>query len=69
MEGLDWWLNSSPFNGMSGAPSGPPEWSRRGGIMRQPNRLVQMVGFFRSAYPKLQTIRQEREAEKAFKAK
>lgn len=66
-DALDWWLNSAPFNGMSGAPSGPPKWERRGGIMRQPNRMVQAASFFRTAYVKLMNLNAERAAERAQK--
>ncbi len=69
MDAFEWWISESPFNGMSGAPSGPPRWPRSGGVMRQPNRIVQAVSFFRHAYVTLQNRHAERHTEKASKRK
>lgn len=41
-----WWLQSVPWavGGLGGViPAGPPEWPRRGGLLRQPARLVDAV--------------------------
>lgn len=39
---LQWWLDETTFDGMSGA-AGPPRWPYRGGYLKQPARLVEAV--------------------------
>jgi hypothetical protein len=43
-----WWVQSTRWDGMSGAPSGDPEWPRPGGRLRQRARLVAAVDVLRS---------------------
>jgi len=50
---VEWWLESTRFDGMSGQPSGPPEWPAAGGLMRQPAQLVAAVRQLRSAWSRL----------------
>jgi hypothetical protein len=44
---------------MTGQPSGAPRWPRRGGLLRQTNRLFQACQLLRAEWPRL-----SREAEK-----
>ena len=47
-----WWLQSVPWTvGLGGAvPAGPPEWPRRGGLLRQPARLVEAATILRDEW-------------------
>jgi hypothetical protein len=40
---LAWYVESSPWAGMSAVPSGPPQWPYPGGYLNQPARLVAAV--------------------------
>lgn len=33
---------------MTGQPSGPPEWPLRGGMLKQPNKLVDAIAILRA---------------------
>ncbi len=65
LEAFDWWLGSSPFNGTTGGPSGPPEWPGYDdspgvvGMLRQPNRLVEAVHILRSGFARAMSRRAE----------
>lgn len=48
---VDWWLWSVVWDGTTGMPSGPPRWPFRGGLIRQPARLVQAAKILRSEWP------------------
>lgn len=50
METVHWWLTSSPFNGLSGAPSGPPEWPRPGGYFHQDGKVLDAVDVLRDEW-------------------
>ena len=45
-----WWVASTRFDGMSGMPSGPPEWPFKGGILNQPGKLVDAVDLLRGEW-------------------
>lgn len=60
---LAWWLESSTFDGMAGAPNGPPEWPLPGGLLMQPARLVQAVSVLRSEWAHLPRERSRPEPE------
>jgi hypothetical protein len=48
---LSWVMRDSHFDAMgSGAPSGPPEWPKPGGSMRNHARLVARVDLIRSEF-------------------
>ena len=42
---------SSPWDGMSGQPSGPPEWPEPGGLLQQDAWLVEAVSLLRTEWP------------------
>ena len=48
---IDWFLLSTRIDGMSGQPSGPPRWPRRGGVMKQDNKLVEAFKLLRAEWP------------------
>lgn len=50
MDLVEWWLDATSFDGMSGQPS-PPLWPFRGGVLRQPAALVQAVRLLRNEWP------------------
>jgi hypothetical protein len=50
---------SSPWDGMSGQPCGPPEWPRRGGILRQDARLVEAVALLRGEWSHVSRKREQ----------
>lgn len=41
-------MSTTPWDGMSGLPSGPPEWPRPGGWFGQPSKLLEAVDLMRS---------------------
>jgi len=43
-------MESSPWAGMGGAPSGPPEWPDPGGYWNQLSRVVQAVAIMREEF-------------------
>lgn len=49
-EVFEWWVLSSQFDGMTGRPSGPPEWPLPGGMQNQPAKLVEAVVLLRSEW-------------------
>lgn len=49
-EFLEWWMWSVRWDGMSGMPLGAPEWPRRGGLLRQPRRLVEACKLLRAEW-------------------
>ena len=49
LETVEWWMMETAFDGMSGAP-GLTRWPRRGGMQRQPNRLVEAVRILRAEW-------------------
>lgn len=50
-EFLEWWTWSVPWDGATGMPLGAPRWPLRGGLLRQPSRLVQACKLLRSEWP------------------
>ncbi len=54
MEVVEWWYWSSTFDGMSGSPSGPPEWPYPGGMLNQPARLADAVKILRVEWAAMQ---------------
>jgi len=48
---IHWWQFSSPWDGATGQPSGPPEWPEPGGMMNQDAKLVDLVMLLRSEWP------------------
>lgn len=61
---IDWWTWSVRWDGMSGQPFGPPVWPFPGGLLRQPNRLVQACKVLRAEWPNLQTRTRPQERRK-----
>lgn len=57
-------MESSPWDGMSGAPAGPPEWPEAGGYWHQPSRLVHAVSILREEYGRLRAGSSEKKGEK-----
>ena len=53
-EVVEWWYWSSTFDGMSGAPVGPPEWPYPGGMLHQPARLAEAVKVLRVEWAAMQ---------------
>jgi len=60
METVYWWLSSSQFDGMSGTPSGPPEWPRPGGLLNQDSKLLEAVDVLRAEWPHVMKWRARR---------
>lgn len=48
---VDWWLWSVEWDGMTGQPRGAPRWPFRGGLLRQPLRLVEACRLMRAEWP------------------
>lgn len=57
---LTWFVASGSWDGMSGTPSGPPEWPYRGGMLRQPGPLVDAVIILRDEFPYVQQASKKR---------
>jgi hypothetical protein len=53
-EFLEWWVWSVKWDGMTGQPSGTPEWPFPGGLLRQPKRLVDACKILRAEWPYVQ---------------
>lgn len=51
---INWWQLSSPWDGLTGQPCGPPEWPRRGGILHQPAKLVEATNILRAEWSHIQ---------------
>lgn len=60
---VDWWLWSIEWDGMTGGPRGAPRWPYRGGVLRQPNRLVEACRLLRSEWPQVAAAARPAEAE------
>lgn len=52
-EFLDWWLWSVRWDSSTGNPIGAPEWPLRGGLLKQPARLVHACKVLRAEWPYL----------------
>ncbi len=62
-EFLEWWLWSVEWDSWSGMPSGAPRWPFRGGLLRQPRRLVQACKLLRAEWPHVKNVsRQHKDA-------
>jgi hypothetical protein len=53
MEALDWFLWSVELNPMTGRPTGIREWPCRGGVLRQPAKLVEVAELLKNEFPYL----------------
>jgi hypothetical protein len=52
---VEWWLWSVEWDGMTGEPrKGAPRWPFRGGVLRQPRRLIEACALLRAEWPKLE---------------
>lgn len=47
---LNWLLSSSPWDGMTGRPSGPPQWPLGRGLLETRADLVGYANLFRSEW-------------------
>lgn len=47
---LSWLIGSSPWDGSSGGPAGPPQFPRGRNYLESPNRLVGYAAIFRSEW-------------------
>jgi len=47
---IDWWMWSVTWDG-TGTPRGAPRWPFKGGLLRQPARLVQAVKILHAEWP------------------
>lgn len=50
---LGWWTESCVWDGMSGAPSGPPEWPDPGGYWHQLSKVVKAVSIMRDEFARM----------------
>ena len=61
LDTVQWWLLSTRFDGMTGQPSGCPEWPRAGGLLNQDGKLVDAVELLRTEWNHLPHLTQRDE--------
>ncbi len=50
LDAVEWWRCTTPFEGFGGQPIGPPEWPFPGGMLNQPNEVVEAAMVLRQEW-------------------